>query len=107
MFEWFDPSPIEAFNSGHKRTLARLQEPEPAGEEAAAAIQGIVAYYYGHFHRGGAKQNYVELDVCRYNQIGADMIFRKNGDSQGQCKKFARNPGEEFDCTDCRNTDMR
>ena len=77
------------------------------GWVGSAAIQGIVAYYYGHFHRGGAKQNYVELDVCRYNQIGADMIFRKSGDSQGQCKKFARNPGEEFDCTDCRNTDIR
>lgn len=72
----------------------------------SAAIQGIVAYYYGHFHRGGSRQNYVELDVCRYNQIGADMIFRKSGDSQGHCKKFARNPGEEFDCTDCRNTDI-
>jgi len=77
------------------------------GWVGGAAIQGIVAYYYGHFHRGGTKQNYVELDVCRYNQIGADMIWRKNGDMQGHCRKFARNPGEEHDCTDCRNTDIR
>mmetsp|Transcript_562 Transcript_562/g.843 ORF Transcript_562/g.843 Transcript_562/m.843 type:complete len:538 (-) Transcript_562:19-1632(-) len=74
----------------------------------SAAIQGIVAYYYGHYHRGTTSEThgYVELDVCRYNQIGADMIYRRAGDSNGQCKKYARNAGEEYDCTDCRGTDV-
>jgi hypothetical protein len=66
-----------------------------------AAIQGIVAYFYGHFH----SNTYVELDICQYNQIGAN-VFWGRGEHRGKCKKYARNPGEEYDCSDCRITDM-
>ena len=42
------------------------------GFQGAKAFQGIVAYFYDHFHPGTA----VELDVCKWNQVAADIIWR-------------------------------
>ena len=42
------------------------------GFQGAKAFQGVVAYFYDHFHPGTA----VELDVCKWNQVAADVIWR-------------------------------
>jgi len=38
----------------------------------AKAFQGVVAYFYGEIHQNSA----VELDVCKWNQVAADVIWR-------------------------------
>ena len=67
------------------------------------AFQGLVPYFYDHFHPKTA----VELNVCRWNQVAADVIWRgpKGKDSIGKCRKYPRNDVEAI-CEDCRNTPL-
>jgi hypothetical protein len=63
------------------------------GYFGAAQIQGLVSYYYGHFH----PNTYIELNRCYYNQMADPPRHEKNG----RCMT-----GEK-DCQDCRDTDMK
>jgi len=85
------------------------------GWVGAKAFQGLVAYFYGE-HSDGA----VELDVCKWNQVAADVIWRgpRGKENIGECRKYPRNddhesnypraPGESNvknnGCDDCRET---
>jgi len=53
----------------------------------AKAFQGVVAYFYGHVVPGTA----VELDVCKWNQVAADVIWRgPRGKLRISCRSIAR-----------------
>lgn len=85
------------------------------GFQGAMAYQGAVAYYYDQLRPGTA----VELDVCRWNQVAADVIWRgpaRREEHGGQCREhpravladgmpdYAGNTPENGRCEDCRNT---
>lgn len=65
------------------------------------AFQGVVPYFYDHFHPNTA----VELNACTWNQVAADVIWRgpRGKDSIGLCNKYPRFGGKAV-CEDCRNT---
>jgi len=74
------------------------------------AYQGVLAYFYDQIHPGHA----VELDVCRYNQVVADVIWRgpqRMEEYHGQCRQYPPpgliatpkdNTPERGACYDCR-----
>ena len=63
------------------------------GYYGAATIQGLAAYYYGHYRPNRA----VELDRCRYNNmVDADRSTKPG--VEGQC--FTP---DSVDCIDCRS----
>lgn len=75
------------------------------GFQGSKAYQGLVAYFYDRFRPG----TFVELNVCRYNQVVADVKWR--GPSRFQehhmeCRRPPRdgNHSNNFDCEDCRVT---
>jgi hypothetical protein len=78
------------------------------GFQGAMAYQGVVAYFYDQIVPGTA----VELDVCLWNQVVADVIWRgPNGmDHLGECREYPTLPGvtmkdntpEKGRCKDCR-----
>jgi len=85
------------------------------GFQGAMAYQGVVAYYYDQLRPNTA----VELNVCRWNQVSADVIWRgpeKMDEHHMQCREYPRNtlPDGKPDyasntpsnnqCEDCRNT---
>jgi len=81
------------------------------GFQGAMAYQGAVAYYYDQIAPGTA----VELNVCRYNQVAADVIWRgpeRHEKHRGQCREHPRGrlPDGSPDyvsntaCEDCRVT---
>lgn len=81
------------------------------GFQGAMAYQGVVAYYYDQLRPGTA----VELNVCRWNQVAADVIWRGPERMDGhhmQCREYPRTmlPDGQPDyasntlCEDCRNT---
>jgi hypothetical protein len=56
-------------------------------------MQGLVAYYYDHVN----KDNAVELNQCRHNHMGMDVLYRHEPNyTPGRVKK-------EF-VGGCRNT---
>ena len=69
-------------------------------------MQGLVAYYYDHVNTDNA----VELNQCRYNHMGLDTLYRKNGmnysprlvpkEYLGGCRN-----GLKY-CEDCMNTEF-
>jgi hypothetical protein len=61
------------------------------GFYGAAMIQGLIAFYYGHYHPGQA----IELDRCTHNQMVDPPRSEKGG---GGC--FV--PVPEDQCRDCR-----
>lgn len=71
------------------------------------AYQGVLAYFYDQVYPGIS----VELDVCRWNQVVADVIWRGPGQMQHhmQCRQypyngieFEQNTPENGQCEDCR-----
>jgi hypothetical protein len=77
------------------------------GFQGAMAYQGVLAYYYDIVDPGHS----VELDVCRWNQVVADVIWRgpNRMEHEGQCRHypepgvdFANNRPELGQCEDCR-----
>jgi len=74
------------------------------GFQGAMAYQGVVAYYYDRFHRTRA----VELDVCRWNQVVADVLWRGPAKMEHhmQCREYPKNGDFESNtkCEDCRIT---
>jgi hypothetical protein len=62
------------------------------GYYGAAQIQGLLSYFYGHFH----PDTFVELNRCYYNQMA---------DPPKDKKRNVCLTGEEH-CQDCRDTDM-
>ncbi|KAL7464722.1 hypothetical protein ACHAXS_005088 [Conticribra weissflogii] len=81
------------------------------GFQGAMAYQGTVAYYYDQLRPNTA----VELNVCRWNQVAADVIWRgPDGYDKHhlQCREYPRKvlkngePDYESNtqCEDCRNT---
>jgi hypothetical protein len=80
------------------------------GFQGAMAYQGVVAYYYDILRPNTA----VELNVCRWNQVAADVIWRgpEHMEHHLQCRGFPRMtvPDGQPDyasntlCEDCRNT---
>jgi hypothetical protein len=75
------------------------------GFQGAMAYQGVLAYFYDQIYPG----HVVELDVCRWNQVVADIVQR-GGPHQGQCRQYPRdgnhttNTLENGKCEDCRVT---
>ncbi|CAJ1955361.1 unnamed protein product [Cylindrotheca closterium] len=77
------------------------------GFQGAMAYQGVVAYFYDQI----AVNTAVELDVCVWNQVVADVIWRgpQKMDHANQCREHPRD-GETFEqntpenkrCQDCR-----
>jgi hypothetical protein len=80
------------------------------GFQGAMAYQGVVAYYYDILRPNTA----VELNVCRWNQVGADVIWRgpEHMEHHLQCRDFPRTTLADGQpdyasntlCEDCRNT---
>jgi hypothetical protein len=79
------------------------------GFQGAMAYQGVLAYFYDVVYPGHA----VELDVCRWNQVVADVIWRgpeREKEHYGQCRHYpaqgpahyAENTPENGQCEDCR-----
>ena len=70
------------------------------------AYQGVLAYFYDQIYPGHS----VELDVCHWNQVVADVIWRgpNNMEHHGQCRDYPRdgnftaNTPELGACHDCR-----
>ena len=70
----------------------------------AKAMQGIVAYFYDIIQPNTS----VELNSCRYNYMGADIIYRPGGkawmpnkvESHGKCRS------NQESCEDCTKTDL-
>lgn len=81
------------------------------GFQGAMAYQGVVAYYYDQLRPNTA----VELNVCRWNQVAADVIWRgpeREEEHHLQCREHPRSfldNGEpdyksNTNCEDCRST---
>jgi hypothetical protein len=83
------------------------------GFQGAMAYQGVLAYYYDVLF----PNRHVELDVCRWNQVAADVIWRGPGkaadgnDHMHECRDYPRdshnfttNTLEHRACEDCRTT---
>jgi len=72
------------------------------GVVGSMAMQGLVAYYYDHIRPNNA----VELNQCRYNHVGVDVLyrnkpnFRKNVPGVGGCRNALKY------CEDCMVTEM-
>eukprot|EP00980_Cylindrotheca_fusiformis_P018078 scaffold5799_cov110-Cylindrotheca_fusiformis.AAC.5 len=78
------------------------------GFQGAMAYQGVVAYFYDQI----AKDTAVELNVCVWNQVVADVIWRgpNKMEHSGQCRDHPRggdtyeqNTPENNRCQDCRS----
>jgi hypothetical protein len=75
-------------------------------KQGAMHYQGVVAYFYDHIYPGHS----VELDVCRWNQVAHDVIWRgpQSEEHIGQCKQYppdgnySSNWPEQGACHDCR-----
>ncbi|KAL7480924.1 hypothetical protein ACHAW6_006590 [Cyclotella cf. meneghiniana] len=81
------------------------------GFQGAMAYQGVVAYYYDQIRPNTA----VELNVCRWNQVAADVIWRgpeMMEEHHLQCREYPRKVlangqpdySSNTQCEDCRNT---
>lgn len=76
------------------------------GFQGAMAYQGVISFFYDQIYPGHA----VELDVCRWNQVTADVIWRgpDSPEMMGQCRQypvngnFTSNTPELGQCEDCR-----
>jgi hypothetical protein len=78
------------------------------GFQGAMAYQGVVAYFYDQI----VPHTAVDLDVCIWNQVVADVIWRgPNGrEHLGECREYPTIPGstmqdntpENGRCKDCR-----
>lgn len=82
------------------------------GFQGAMAYQGVVAYYYDQLRPNTA----VELNICRWNQVAADVVFRgpeRMDEHHLQCREHPRTTladgktpdyASNTQCEDCRNT---
>lgn len=78
------------------------------GFQGAMAYQGVLAYFYDVVYPGHS----VELDVCHWNQVVADVIWRgpqRRDEFFGQCRdypapglRFVENTPQHGKCHDCR-----
>ena len=76
------------------------------GFQGAMAYQGVIAFFYDIVYPG----HHVELDVCRWNQVVADVIWRgpHRSELNGTCRDypldgdFENNTPENGKCEDCR-----
>ena len=82
------------------------------GFQGSMAYQGVVAYYYDQLRPNTA----VELNVCRWNQVAADVLWRgpeRMNEHHLQCREYPRSTlpdgtmpdyASNTKCEDCRNT---
>jgi hypothetical protein len=74
------------------------------GFQGAMAYQGAVAYFYDVFRPNTA----VELNVCKWNQVAADVIWRGPArmEHHMQCREYPLDGNFETNtnCEDCRIT---
>ncbi|KAL3757827.1 hypothetical protein ACHAWU_006135 [Discostella pseudostelligera] len=81
------------------------------GFQGAMAYQGVVAYYYDQLRPNSA----VELNVCRWNQVAADVLWRgpeRKEEHHLQCREYPKltlpdgtpDYASNTNCDDCRNT---
>jgi len=72
------------------------------GYVGAMAMQGVIAYYYDHIRPNTA----VELNQCRYNHMGMDVLYRKmpNFNRKNPGVGGCRN-GLDY-CEECMTTEM-
>jgi hypothetical protein len=81
------------------------------GFQGAMAYQGVLSFFYDVLH----PNHHVELDVCRWNQVVADVIWRGPGEGPGgedhmhECRDYPKytinhttNTVEHGACEDCR-----
>jgi hypothetical protein len=74
--------------------------------KGAMAYQGVLAYFYDQIYPGHS----VELNVCRWNQVVADVLWRGPNEMQyeGQCRDhpadgdYQANTPANGKCEDCR-----
>jgi hypothetical protein len=75
------------------------------GFVGAAAMQGLLAYFYDHVRPGV----WIELNQCRFNHMGMDVLYRaqpnfkRNHKQRGQCRN---NRGNSYECEDCMVTPL-
>jgi hypothetical protein len=79
------------------------------GFQGAMAYQGVVAYFYDQI----ATNTAVELDLCVWNQVVADVIWRgpNKMEHYGQCREYPTRMGDSHEmntpingrCKDCRS----
>ena len=78
------------------------------GFQGAMAYQGVLAYFYDQIY----PDHSVELDVCHWNQVVADVVWRgpaRREEFYGKCRdyppdhNFADNTPENGACHDCRS----
>jgi hypothetical protein len=76
------------------------------GFQGAMAYQGVVAFFYDHFKPNTA----VELAVCRWNQVVADVLWRGPllMEHHLQCREHPKDGNYEANtkCEDCRVTPL-
>mmetsp|Transcript_28822 Transcript_28822/g.43530 ORF Transcript_28822/g.43530 Transcript_28822/m.43530 type:complete len:495 (-) Transcript_28822:51-1535(-) len=74
------------------------------GFQGAMAYQGVVAFFYDYYRPNTA----VELAVCRWNQVVADVIWRGPARMEHhlQCREYPHDGNFETNtkCEDCRIT---
>lgn len=74
------------------------------GFQGAMAYQGVVAFFYDYYRPNTA----VELAVCRWNQVVADVFWRgpQRMEHHMQCREYPKdgNHAANINCEDCRTT---
>jgi hypothetical protein len=72
------------------------------GFVGAMAMQGLMAYYYDHVR----PQTSVELNQCRYNWMGMDVLYRAAPNFKRKHPKVGMCRNDLEDCEDCMTTDL-
>ena len=73
------------------------------GYVGARAMQGFVAYFYDHVR----PNTHVELNHCRFNHMGMDVLYRKNPNFNKRYGNVGRCRNGEETCEDCMATPMK
>jgi hypothetical protein len=72
------------------------------GYVGAMAMQGVIAYYYDHIRPNTA----VELNQCRYNHMGMDVLYRKQPNFRKKIPGVGGCRNGLAHCEDCMMTEM-
>lgn len=67
----------------------------------AEAMQGLLAYYYDVIAPPGS---WIELNACRFNHMGMDMLYRANPNFLRKHKKVGKCRNDRDYCEDCQTT---
>jgi len=72
------------------------------GYVGARAMQGFIAYFYDHIR----PDTHVELNHCRYNHMGMDVLYRKSPNFNKRYGNIGGCRNGEDKCEDCMATPM-